>query len=87
MIVVYDIPKEFDHKRAELREYLKDWGGVFRQYSVYELDIPREDLERLVSGIKRVLRGVESYRVVVVTPCRSCYQKIKQVGDAAEKPW
>lgn len=79
VIVVYDIPVEYDEHRRRLREYLKNYGGVFRQLSVYEVDVTKKELERLIKGVESIVKGCNG-RVEIIFPCKSCYEKIRQVG-------
>ena len=79
VIVVYDIPIEYNEYRDRLREYLKNFGGVFWQLSVYEVDVTKRELERLIKDIESIVKNCEG-RVEVVFPCKSCYEKIRQVG-------
>ena len=58
VIVVFDILEEYREVRDELRKFLKDMGGVFLQYSVYEADLDPEGVRRLLRGIKRILRCI-----------------------------
>ncbi|MHA1593912.1 MAG: CRISPR-associated endonuclease Cas2 [Candidatus Baldrarchaeia archaeon] len=77
VFVIYDISE--DDIRNELREYLKDWGGEWRQYSVFELDIREEDVEKLLRGIRRIVRrGTGDVRVVF--PCAKCYSKVSHIS-------
>ena len=47
IIVVFDVLEEYREVRDELRRYLKDRGGFFRQYSVYEVDLPEREVSSL----------------------------------------
>ena len=80
IIVVYDIPKEHDDKRRTLREYLKNYGGKFIQYSVYEIEIKSNELKYMIKGIKRIIRKIPC-KILIIKPCKQCQQKIKQIGD------
>jgi len=75
IIVVFDILEEYSKVRDELRTFLKDFGGRFLQYSVYELDGDAETLERIKAGIDKILRKGGG-RVDILLPCRMCYSKI-----------
>lgn len=79
VIVVYDIPIEYEEYRRRLREFLKNYGGVFRQLSVYEVDVTKRELDRLIKGIESIVRRCNG-RVEIIFPCKSCYEKIRQVG-------
>lgn len=79
VIVVYDIPVEYDKCRNELREYLKNFGGTFWQLSVYEVDVSARDLERMIRGIEVIAKRCNG-RVEILFPCKSCHEKIRQVG-------
>ena len=76
VIVVFDILEEYREVRDELRKFLKDMGGVFLQYSVYEADLDPEGVRRLLRGIKRILRKGGG-RVDVIFPCERCYSRIR----------
>ncbi len=78
VIVVFDIPVEYDKLRREVREYLKDFGGSFLQYSVYTLDCDEKVLERIVSGINRILTKGGG-RVDIFIPCKKCFDKVRVV--------
>jgi len=79
VVVVYDIPVEYNECRSKLREYLKNFGGVFWQFSVYEVDVTKSELDRLIRGIESIVKNCEG-RVEIIFPCKSCYEKIRQVG-------
>ncbi|RLF09579.1 MAG: CRISPR-associated endonuclease Cas2 [Thermoprotei archaeon] len=79
IVVVYDIPVEHEDYRRRLREYLKNFGGKFLQLSVYEVEVSRRELDELIRGVEAIVRGCEG-KVKVLFPCRSCYEKIRQVG-------
>ena len=76
VIIVFDILEEYRKVRDELRIFLKDFGGRFLQYSVYELDCDRETLEKIRKGIERILKKGGG-RVDILLPCNRCYDKIK----------
>lgn len=86
VLVVYDVPVEYNAKREKLREHLKNYGGVFRQYSVYEVDLERRKLEELIEEISKIIRGVPC-KVEIVMPCKKCYESIRQVGGTKEREW
>jgi len=79
IIVVYDIPVEYDDYRRRLREHLKNYGGNFLQLSVYEVDVTKRELDRLIKEIESIIKNCNG-RVEIVFPCKSCYEKIRQVG-------
>ena len=76
VIVVFDVLEEYREVRDELRRFLKDMGGEFRQYSVYEADLSEREVRALLKGIRRILRRGGG-RVDVVFPCSRCYKRIK----------
>ncbi len=76
IIVVYDITE--DEVRNQLREYLKDLGGTWLQYSVFELDLTPQQIEKMTETLKRILsKGTGDIRIL--KPCKQCYQKIKHI--------
>ncbi len=77
VIVVYDITE--DDARTRLREYLKDLGGRWLQYSVFELDLNPQQLERLEREVRRILRRATG-DVRILKPCSQCYQKIRHIS-------
>jgi len=76
VIVVYDIPVEYPRLRDMVREFLKDLGGTFIQYSVYEADLDEEGLRELISGLEALLRRGGG-KVDIFLPCSRCYSKIR----------
>ena len=75
--VIYDI-SEHDVRR-DLRETLKNWGGTWLQYSVFELDLPKDKIKTLIKVVKKILRkGTGDIRFVF--PCKSCYGKIEHIS-------
>jgi len=76
VIVVFDVLEEYREVRDELREFLKDMGGEFRQYSVYEADLSEREVRALLKGIRRILRRGGG-RVDIVFPCSQCYRKMR----------
>ena len=75
IIVVFDVLEEYREVRDELRRYLKDRGGFFRQYSVYEVDLPEREVSSFLGGIRRIIRKGAG-RVEVLFPCSRCYSGI-----------
>jgi len=75
VIVVFDVPVECDWLRTEIRELLKDYGGIFLQYSVYELDLPEKILDRLLEKLEQKLKKCGG-RIDIVKPCSRCLKKI-----------
>ena len=80
VVVVYDIPEEFEEVRRRLREALKNLGGVFRQLSVYEVDLVPRELGRLVELVKAYVESCGG-RAEIIPTCSSCYSKIRSVGS------
>ncbi len=78
VIVVFDILEEYRDVRDELRRFLKDFGGVFLEYSVYELDCDNDTFIKLKNGVKKILEKGGG-RVDILLPCKKCYNKIKIV--------
>lgn len=78
VIVVYDIPVEHNRLRSEVREFLKDMGGSFIQYSVYEADLDEEGVGRLLRGLERILRKGGG-KIDVFFPCEKCYSEIRVI--------
>ena len=76
VIVVYDIPVECEKLRKEVREYLKNFGGIFVEYSVYFLDIEERDFKILVNGLRKLLKKCGG-RVDIIRPCKRCFSGIK----------
>ena len=76
VVVVFDVLEEYREVRDELREFLKDMGGVFLQYSVYVAELDERGVEELLRGVRRILRKGGG-RVDVVFPCRRCSSKIR----------
>ncbi|RLE87068.1 MAG: CRISPR-associated endonuclease Cas2 [Thermoprotei archaeon] len=76
VIVVFDVLEEYREVRDRLREFLKDMGGTFLQYSVYVADLDERGVERLLRGIRRILRRGAG-RVDVLFPCERCLSKIR----------
>ncbi|RLE74384.1 MAG: CRISPR-associated endonuclease Cas2 [Thermoprotei archaeon] len=79
VIVVFDILEEYREVRDELREYLKDIGGNFLQYSVYVADLDKRGVEALIKGIRRILKKGGG-RVDILFPCKKCYNNIKTIN-------
>ncbi len=73
IVVVYDIPVEHNKLRTEVREFLRDMGGTFIQYSVYETDLDERGLERLVRGLEAILEK-GSGKIDIFLPCNQCYR-------------
>jgi len=75
IIVVFDIPVGYDRLRDRLRNRLKDYGGVFREYSVYEVELDEKNAERMINDIRRIV-AEGAGRVDIIFPCRRCYENI-----------
>ncbi|RLF08876.1 MAG: CRISPR-associated endonuclease Cas2 [Thermoprotei archaeon] len=75
VIVVFDIPVEHNKLRDELRELLKNYGGTFLEYSVYETELDERVVVELIEKVRRLLRRGAG-RVDFVFPCERCYRKI-----------
>lgn len=78
IIVVFDVLEEYREVRDELRRYLKDRGGFFRQYSVYEIDLPQREVASFLRGVRRIIRKGAG-RVEVLFPCSRCYSGIVEL--------
>lgn len=78
VVVVFDILEEYREVRDELREFLKDIGGEFLQYSVYVADLDKSEVRMLLKGVRRILEKGGG-RVDVIFPCRRCFSSIKTI--------
>ncbi len=77
VIVTYDIEK--DKKRTRLHKKLKDFGPRV-QYSVFEADITREELEKMDTMLSKIkLDDNDSIRLYTI--CETCKSKIKIWGQ------
>lgn len=76
IIVVFDVMEEYREVRDELRRFLKDLGGRFLQYSVYEVDGGTALLETLRRGVEKII-SKGGGRVDILIPCKRCYSRIK----------
>jgi len=77
-LVAYDVrsPKRL----AKVAKICKDYG--FRvEYSVFECDLSPDNLEEMMSDLKRVM-DTESDTLLVYTICASCEDKIMSFGTA-----
>ena len=85
--VIYDVHEEFESTRNRLRERLKDFGGVFLEYSVYVADLNPRDLSRMLKMIRRVIKGSKA-RVDIVIPCLRCLDRVRIIGisEVGESP-
>jgi len=79
VVVVFDVPVGYDWLRDELRERLKDFGGVFLQRSVYEIECDWSVFEKLLRVVESVLRKGAG-RVDFIFPCGKCYSGIRVIG-------
>lgn len=75
VIVVYDIPVEYGRLRNEVRNFLKDIGGRFIEYSVYEADLDPEEIERMIEGLRLLLKKGGG-KIDIFFPCKKCYSNI-----------
>jgi len=75
IIIVFDIPVEYNWLRDKIRNLLKDYGGKFLEYSVYETDIDEKVFEILYERLEKLLHKGGG-RIDIVFPCKSCYRKI-----------
>ena len=78
VIVVFDVLEEYREVRDRLREFLKDTGGEFLQYSVYVAELDEKEVRELLKGVRKILRRGGG-RVDVLFPCRRCSSRIKIV--------
>ena len=72
---MFDIPVEYNKLRDELRELLKNYGGTFLEYSVYETELDERVIAELIRKVRRLLHKGAG-RVDFVFPCERCYKKI-----------
>ena len=82
VLIVFDIPAKYDPLRARLRNLLKNYGGVFRQYSVYEADLTSRELERLTEKIEGLLKRGGG-RVDIIIPCGRCLKGIIELDTSS----
>ena len=75
VVVVFDVPVEHDRLRDRLRRLLKDYGGEFVEYSVYETELDEEAVRELIERVRRLIRSGAG-RVDFVFPCERCYRRI-----------
>ncbi|RLE64004.1 MAG: CRISPR-associated endonuclease Cas2 [Thermoprotei archaeon] len=78
VVVIFDILEEYREVRNELREFLKDMGGEFLQYSVYVADLDKSEVRILLKGIEKILRKGGG-RIDIIFPCKRCFSNIKTV--------
>ena len=81
--VIYDVHEEYESVRNKLREKLKDFGGIFVEYSVYVTDLNSRDLSRMLKIIRTLIRGSKA-RVDIILPCSKCLSRIKIIGISGE---
>jgi CRISPR-associated protein Cas2 len=75
-IIAYDIVK--DKTRTKVHKLLKDYG--FRvQYSVFETDVTKEEMDKLYKRIS-VMIDPETDSVIFYFACAACEQKSLQLG-------
>jgi len=75
--VAYDIK---DNRR---RQRVFKWLGGFgfnQQYSLFECDLDKDEIERMVTGIKQRIDESED-KVTVYILCSSCKQNIRHFGQ------
>jgi len=76
VLIVYDISE--DEVRDEVRDYLKNMGGRWLQYSVFELELEQDLLEEVAGVLRRILRkGTGDIRIL--RPCKRCYTEITHI--------
>ncbi len=75
--MVYDIKD--DATRGKLRELLKDYGGERLQYSVYELSISYDTLEKIKPQILALLDEGKG-TIHIIKPCNKCYNSIIHIS-------
>ncbi len=84
ILVVYDVSEEYENVRRRLRETLKDYGGIFLEYSVYMVELDKQGLHALIRDIRRVIRRADA-RVDILIPCRECLRKLLTFNLTLEK--
>lgn len=81
--VIYDVHEEYEAVRNKLREKLKDFGGIFVEYSVYLVDLNFKDLSKMLRVIRAVIKGSKA-RVDIIMPCSKCFNNIRIIGILEE---
>lgn len=76
IVFVYDIPD--DKRRERLRKTLLRFGTPV-QYSVFECDLSRRQLERLVKAVRALIKRQED-NVRYYQLCRSCARGAEVFG-------
>jgi len=84
VVISYDIPS--DKRRTKVAKALEGYGTRV-QYSVFEVNLPSGQIERLRAELRKLIDEKEdSLRFYAL--CRACYGRIDVVGvgQAVEKP-
>jgi CRISPR-associated protein Cas2 len=76
VVVSYDIPD--DRRRTRVMKALKDFGQHV-QYSVFECDLRREDLDRMRRRLKDLIQTEED-NVRLYFLCGQCLPKMRAMG-------
>jgi len=84
LVISYDIPS--DKRRARVAKTLEDYGARV-QYSVFEVNLERKQVEKLRARLAKVVEKEED-SVRFYTLCAACYKGIEVmgVGREVEKP-
>jgi len=75
-VLVYDISA--DKRRNKVAKLLLDYGDRV-QYSVFEADLAKDDLERVCQRASKVINPVED-SVRIYALCDACVQRIVTIG-------
>ncbi len=80
-LISYDIPD--DKRRGKIANCLLDYGKRV-QYSVFECNLEKEQVEQLKKEIGGFISAAED-SVRIYSFCQNCYEKIEVCGIVKEK--
>ncbi len=82
-IVIYDITD--DVLRGKISERLKDYGLERIQFSAFQGELRRHELESLKTDLRKMIdKGIETDSIVIFPLCTSCFNAKYVIGAHKE---
>ncbi len=81
-VICYDITKT--KVRNKIFKELKNYGK-HTQFSVFECDISKKQLQILIRKLKNHLEGEEEGNIRIYSLCEKCYSQRKVLGHVNEE--
>ena len=82
-IISYDIGS--DRRRQKILTALKDFGGRWVQYSVFECDLDEATLRTLLERLRPLVQAEEGDSLRVYAVCGACRPQIETFGVEASR--